>query len=57
MPTGNPVTDEMVAKWKDKFSLITQNLNEHPCIGTLIHAWVEFLKSQENAKFKLIQVS
>lgn len=30
MPTRNPVTDEMVAKWKEKFSLITQNLNEHP---------------------------
>lgn len=36
MPTRNPVTDEMVAKWKEKFGLIAQNLTEHPCIGTLI---------------------
>lgn len=36
MPTRNPVTVEMVAKWREKFYSIANDLNEHTCIGTLI---------------------
>lgn len=36
MPTRNPVTAEMVTKWREKFYSIVNDLNECTCDGTLI---------------------